>query len=129
MKADMRFKAGDFVVFALIAAAACAIWIHLAMMQTEQTYGEIWLDGRQIRQIKLGDETEEIITLDGRVSEVKIEIDGRQMRFISSQCYDHTCERTGWISRVGQTAVCLPNRVMIKITGSTDSGGVDAVVQ
>ena len=94
MKAEMRFKAGDFVVFALILAAACAIWMHLAMIQTDQTYGEIWVDGKQVQQIKLGDDTKKIITLDGRASEVKIEIDGRQMRFVASKCYDHTCERT-----------------------------------
>lgn len=128
MKAKLSLKWGDFVVFAAIIAVACVIWIRLAMMQTDQTYGEIWVDGEQYQQIKLGEGLQKTIILEGRVSEVKIEIDGEQMRFIASECYDHTCERTGWISSVGETAVCLPNRVMIKITGSTDSG-VDAVAQ
>ena len=117
MKNKIPLKAGDFVIFAAIIALACGIWIRLALMQTEQTYGEILVNGELYRQVKLG-----------RTGEVTIEIDGERMRFVSSQCPDHTCERTGWISRVGQSAVCLPNRVMIKITGnSTD--GVDAVAQ
>ena len=51
------------------------------------------------------------------------------MRFVESQCYDHTCERTGWVSRVGDTAVCLPNRMMIKIVGAGSGDGVDATVR
>lgn len=128
MCSKFPLKAGDFVIFALILAAACGIWVRLALLQTDQTYGEIWVDGEQYRSIRLSDDTKQTITLDGRESAVTIEVDGRQMRFVDSQCYDHTCELTGWVSRVGQTAVCLPNRVMIKITGSDDSG-VDVVAQ
>lgn len=128
MNRKIPFRPGDFAIFAAIILLACGIWIRLALLQTEQTYGEIWVDGTQYRQIRLADDTHQTITLDGREDTVTIEIEGKQMRFVNSHCADHTCEQTGWISRVGQTAVCLPNRVMIKITGSGDSG-VDAVVQ
>ena len=40
----LRLRWGDFLIFLAIIAAACGIWIHLAMLQTDQTYGEIWLD-------------------------------------------------------------------------------------
>lgn len=128
MKHKFPLKAGDFAIFIAIIALACGIWIRLALMQTEQTYGEILVDGELYQQIKLGGREQEIIVLQGLVSEVTIEIDGDRMRFISSECFDHTCERTGWISRVGQTAVCLPNRVMLRITGN-NTDGVDAVAQ
>ena len=128
MKNKIPLKAGDFVIFAAIIALACGIWIRLALMQTDQTYGEILVDGELYRQIKLGGTEQETIAFEGRTGEVTIEIDGDRMRFVSSQCPDQTCERTGWISRVGQSAVCLPNRVMIKITGSNPDG-VDAVAQ
>lgn len=130
MKHKLALKAGDFLIFIAIIAAACGIWIHLALIQTDQTYGEIWLDGELYQQIKLGNTAQQTVKLDGRTGTVTIEIDGKQMRFILSECPDHTCERTGWVSRVGQTAVCLPNRVMIKITGSTDNeNAVDIIVQ
>lgn len=129
MRSKIPLKAGDFVIFTAIIALACAIWIRLALMQTDQKYGEIWVDGAQYRQIKLGGGERKTIVLQGKTAEVTIEVDGSRMRFVSSRCPDHTCERTGWISRVGQTAVCLPNRVMIKITGSSAEHDVDAVVQ
>ena len=127
---NKTWKLGDIVIYVAILAAACGIWIHLALIQTDQTYGEIWLDGELYQQIKLDDSTQETIQLDGKMSEVTIQAEGKRMRFVLSECPDHTCERTGWISGVGQTAVCLPNRVMIKITGSTDEDNtVDVVVQ
>lgn len=128
--AGLLLKPGDAFIFLAILAAACGIWLHLVLLQTDQTYGEIWLDGELYQQIKLDDNTKDTIQMEGKNSEITIEVDGRQMRFILSECPDHTCERTGWISGVGQTAVCLPNRVMIKITGgSGDDNAVDAVVQ
>ena len=43
-----------------------------------------------------------------------------------SECPDHTCERIGKIRYVGETIVCLPNRLTITITGDADNG-VDIV--
>lgn len=126
----LRLRWGDFLIFLAIIAAACGIWIHLAMLQTDQTYGEIWLDGELYQQFRLDGSVHKTVQLEGKATEVIIEVDGTQMRFTDSQCTDHTCEQTGWISRVGQTAVCLPNRVMLKITGSTtDADAVDVIVQ
>ncbi|MDO5549250.1 MAG: NusG domain II-containing protein [Eubacteriales bacterium] len=131
MKNKLGLRPGDFLLFALILLGACAIWIRFAMLQTDQVYGEIWQDGECVQRIELADSYRNTFTLDGDSTEYTIEVDGKRMRFVDSQCPDHTCERTGWISRVGDTAVCLPNRVLIKIVradGSSD-GEVDATVR
>ena len=52
MKNKIPLKAGDFVIFAAIIALACGIWIRLALMQTDQTYGEILVNGELYRQVK-----------------------------------------------------------------------------
>lgn len=41
-------------------------------------------------------------------------------------CPDHLCEQMGKISTVGNSIVCLPNHLLIQITGE---GGVDAVTR
>ena len=43
-----------------------------------------------------------------------------------ADCPDHTCVRTGKIKYVGQSIVCLPNKVTITVKGS-GGGGVDLV--
>ena len=83
MKNKIPLKAGDFVIFAAIIALACGIWIRLALMQTDQTYGEILVDGELYRQIKLGGTEQETIAFEGRTGEVTIEIDGDRMRMFS----------------------------------------------
>ncbi|NTV90004.1 MAG: NusG domain II-containing protein, partial [Clostridiales bacterium] len=36
----------------------------------------------------------------------------------ASTCRDRICVGTGWLTKPGQSAVCLPNRVVVKIIGS-----------
>ena len=45
---------------------------------------------------------------------------------INSHCPDHTCENTGKVRYVGQTIICLPNRLSVTIKGDAE-GGVDLV--
>ena len=59
---------------------------------------------------------------------VRLELRENQIRFYETDCPDKTCIRTGFISRIGETAICLPNRVMVKIVGSGKDGGqVDGI--
>lgn len=44
-----------------------------------------------------------------------------------SDCPDHTCEKTGKIRYVGESIVCLPNKVSITITGESLGDGTDFV--
>ena len=43
-----------------------------------------------------------------------------------SNCPDHLCEGMGKIRYVGESIICLPNRVAVKIVGN-GAGGVDFV--
>jgi hypothetical protein len=54
---------------------------------------------------------------DGREATLEISESGR-VRVTESTCPDKICVRTGWISRPGQSIVCLPNRVVVRIEGS-----------
>ena len=47
--------------------------------------------------------------------------------FVSSPCPDQVCVEAGLCDRVGETAVCLPQRVSIRIVGDGGDGAVDAM--
>ncbi len=53
------------------------------------------------------------------------EIRDGSVRMVESACPDKLCVRSGWISRPGESIVCLPNRVVLEIKAS--EGGPDAV--
>lgn len=45
-----------------------------------------------------------------------------------SNCRDHVCEGMGRISKVGETIICLPNELFVKVTKG-EEGDYDAVVR
>ncbi|MEN2984045.1 MAG: NusG domain II-containing protein [Dictyoglomaceae bacterium] len=37
------------------------------------------------------------------------------IKMISSPCPDKICIKQGWINKIGETIVCLPNRVVLRL--------------
>lgn len=58
---------------------------------------------------------------------VTLEVKDHKIRFINSECPDGTCEKMGFLSEAGQTAACIPAKVIVTING-TNGSSVDAVV-
>ena len=84
----------------------------------------IKVDDRLIKTVYL--DQDQIITLD-QAPGVVIEVRHGAIGFIRSDCPDQICVQTGFISRQGQVAVCLPNKVVIAIPSASE--GPDAVTQ
>ena len=57
-----------------------------------------------------------------------LEIRAHRICFQHSDCPDKICIHNGWLGREGEQAVCLPNRVIVRLTGA-QAPAVDAVVQ
>ena len=59
----------------------------------------------------------------------RIQINDATAQVISSPCPLQLCVRAGRLEQTGQLAVCVPNRVSVKLAGGVreETGGVDAV--
>ena len=66
------------------------------------------------------------ITVNGPVGETDIRISDGKASITASGCRDKLCVHTGELSRHGEWAACLPNRVIIRVKGSSD-GEIDAL--
>ncbi|MFD0898651.1 NusG domain II-containing protein [Loigolactobacillus binensis] len=56
-----------------------------------------------------------------------VEIKGSRIAIVDANCQDQICVRRGWISKPGQTIVCLPHKLLIEIKtnhGSQTQGGM-----
>lgn len=53
-----------------------------------------------------------------------IEVDQARIRIKEDNSPDQIGVRTGWISRPGQTAVCLPHHVVVEVTGAYQADDV-----
>ena len=69
--------------------------------------------------IREGEKITKIIN--GTKGEIKIVIDNGRVRFSSSPCPKKYCIHQGWINKVNQTIVCLPNQILISITDGNES--------
>mgnify|MGYP001028459574 FL=1 len=121
---SLRLKPGDFVIAALVLALAAAASLPFLPGRTENLYAEIYQDQALLKRVLLTDGLHDTITIDGSVTNT-IEIDGRSVRFSQSTCPDQVCVRTGTLTRSEQTAVCLPNRVIVRLTGGEPE--IDAI--
>lgn len=119
-----RLKWGDFVIITAVLALAAALVAWFALGTSDgQLYAEVWQDDVLVERVKLTDETDREIDLDGHNV---IVLAGKTARMESADCHDQVCVRTGTLTRAGQVAVCLPNRVILKIVGETSE--IDAIV-
>lgn len=55
----------------------------------------------------------------------KVEINENKVRIVEANCPDQLCVNKGWISKSNQMVICLPHRLVVKITG--EDTGVDGV--
>ena len=84
----------------------------------------IEVDGELVGNFSL--EEDRFIPVDGKLGTTKVEIVGTGVRVLDSPCPHKLCVKSGTISRSGETLVCLPNGVVIRIEGG-EKPSVDAV--
>ena len=65
------------------------------------------------------------IVVRGVVGNVHTQILDGKVRVTHADCPDRLCQKTGSISKAPQRIVCLPNKVVIKIVGTSE---VDTIV-
>lgn len=119
-----RMKWGDFIIIGAVLLTAAALALFLAVQAAgDRLYAEIWQDGVRIERVALTDATDRTIDVDGHNT---IVLSGQTAEIQWADCRDQVCVRTGTLSRAGQTAVCLPHRVVLRLIGENTE--VDAIV-
>ena len=105
----------------------------------------VTVDGQEVDRFALGDLLSEPRTYTGHgiTLEVCAAVDGapsplsarpseavQGLRVIRSDCPTQDCVRTGVITRSGQSIVCLPGRIIIRLEGGApeEDNGLDAVI-
>ena len=125
----VRLKRDIILVLSMVIIAAAAFLIINFAVKKDGSYAVIKVDGKVIKTLDLnsGETTIEVNGYQGGVNKVVIN-DGK-VSMTEADCPDELCVKTGKISRVGETIVCLPNRVVVEIKGSPDDDSIDSVVK
>ncbi|MFQ5866912.1 MAG: NusG domain II-containing protein [bacterium] len=75
----------------------------------------IYENGKLIKEVNLSEE--KIINY----ADMEIEVKEGRIRVLKSDCPQKICVQTGWISKPGQTIICVPNKVLIEIVGISNA--------
>lgn len=92
-------------------------------LQQDETNGvaALSVNGTIVALYDLEKEPDQLINLQESYGvPVTLEIQSGAIRFLESQCPDHICENYGYISREGETAVCMPNRTVLTVHSHSD---------
>lgn len=119
----LRFQRGDFIaVAAIVLLAMLSAVAFLSGSGGTKAQLFVYQNGVLIEKMPL--EEDKILQIGGEYQNVVRVRDGRAA-IVSSNCPNGDCVRCGWISRIGRSVACLPNRVELRISAQEDGGGVD----
>lgn len=130
-----RIKPADIVLVVLLVAVAA---VSLVMV-TRASAGEkgsmaiVEVNGKEVRRIALGDgQPARKVVVHGVNGKSTIEFKDGRVRMVDSHCRDKICIGMAWVDAQGRSIVCLPNRVVIRVTGkrgNSGGGNVDSVTE
>ena len=124
MRDQFRFRTGDAIAVMIIIACAglLACLPFFKMSETRPTV-QIYQNGTLIREVPI--ESDLSFTIEGKYENTVV-ISGGAVCVSHATCPGGDCVRSGEISRAGESIVCLPNRVEIRLSGEPE---LDAIVE
>lgn len=117
-----RIRKNDMIFLVILVAVVLVVAGFFALMPRGQgAQVEVTVDG-DIYGIYALDEKQEIpIVIDGVTTNLLV-ISGGMADMTEANCPDKLCVHQREISKNNETIVCLPNRVVVRVTGSEESG-------
>lgn len=103
----------DLLLAAGVLLAAAVLYLLLRPRGTG-AWAVVTVDGKEAGRYSLDQAA--VVTI-GEEDYNVLEIADGKASVIEANCGDHTCVRTGAISREGESIVCLPHRLTVHIEG------------
>ena len=126
MRNKLFRRADILLVFACLLLAA--VFFLQSFLSPSDGMAVIEQNGIEVGRYALSQiQKEEILQLPGKI-DVQILLEPGAASFLSSDCPDQICVRTGKLTEPGEAAVCLPARVSLRIVSSQgETNGYDGI--
>ncbi len=121
----LEFCKYDFLAIGIVAAIAILVSVIFwtSVGAEEGSMLSVYQEGVLIKELSLDSDVEFVI--EGDYKNVITIKDGKAA-ITESDCPGTDCVHSGWIHEAGRSIVCLPNRVELRIEGTSE---VDFVVR
>lgn len=120
----MKLKKGDLIIVVILAVAVIS-WFGINKLGESKDERQVVIETNgnfyKAVQLEAGMKQQEIhIDFEnGKYIDIIVDQNGAYVKDVI--CPDKVCQKTGQVSRVGQSIVCLPNKVVVFIEGKTES--------
>ena len=122
---EKRFARGDLKLIAALLLAGLAIILLLTLNRRDGRQVVVRVDGQIAARLPLAQDASYPVEIEGTVTNVLTIKDGA-VRMEEADCPDHLCIHRGAIRYAGDSIICLPNKVVVEISGE-DALNLDAV--
>ncbi len=114
-------KKNDFILIAALLVAALSVFLLYRAFHTEEgAYVLIEVAEKEYAKLPLDADTEFEIEGENSLSCV-LKISGGEAKVTHALCPDKICKGHASISHSGETIVCLPARIVIKVVGAGEA--------
>lgn len=124
-----RFGWADALAAAFVLTLAGLVFILFYGGQSDApTAAVISVNGEEIQRVALPYAGDKALTIrpEGLPYPLTIQITGYEVTVLESDCPSQDCVASGIISRSGESIICLPNRLVVQLTGGGES--IDAAL-
>ena len=109
------------VILAVFLLAICAVAFLIWRANAEAgEFAVVTVDGAEVSRYPLSEDRE--VEIKGVGGNNKLVISDGKADVVEADCPDGVCVDHRSVSNIGETIVCLPHKVVVKIVGSEDSG-------
>ncbi len=116
----MFFKKGDILVYSILLVLFSVIVYNILILEEKTPEkAEIYVNN-QLKYIYKLQEEQKIIFVDTDIGGVNVEFKDYKVRVTTSFSPKKLAVKQGWISRSGETIIGVPDKLIIKITGSEE---------
>ncbi len=125
------FKKIDIVIISiLLVISVGGYFAYRAIFSQKQAVAEIYYETNLIKTIDLS-KGEDYYYIPQENQNVKIHVcSNGSIEFVEANCPDKLCIKSGNLSIIGESATCLPNKIMIKIVAKdkNDNDDIDITI-
>lgn len=134
----LKMKRGDVLLIVFLVLLGSAWLLLRQALESRETVdpatlrAEIKVDGESFRSVHLGG-GEETIEIHSEYGHNTLKVFDGGIQMVYADCPKKISMQMGFISRPGETIICVPNRVYVEVvrsgTPSPEENGVDAYVR
>ena len=114
------------LVILLVLTIGCLCWWRLSAAGEPGVCALVTWNGEQVLEIPLDRDGFYVLDQDPTV---RFEVKNGAVAFVDATCPDRICEREGFLSKAGQTAVCLPRKTSLVIVGAGGEETPDVIAR